>query len=229
MTGAVAGLVSEAPHDHRRVVPVTLHHAGAAVHEGVPVGVVVADGVLVGVALEVGLVHHVEAQLVAERVEGGVVGVVRRPNGVDVVEPHQPQVVQHVLDGHGFARVGVMVVAVHAEDADRETVHQQLPVAHLHPAQPDPLRLALDDTPAGIHQLGGEGVEPGRLRAPRFGPGKVPSRVRFGPAPASARPRVRPMLAGLLDALEGHRCIDLAAHPGAGGIVQFEPHRPALR
>ena len=212
--GPVAGLVAEAPHDHRRMVPVPLHHAGAAVHEGVPVGGVVADGVLVSVALDVGLVHDVEAQLVAERVERVVVRVVGRADRVDVVEAHKPQVVPHVLDGHGLAPVGVMVMAVHAEDPDRAAVHQQLPVAHLHPADSHPLRLDLDDAPVGAQQLGGQGVEPGRLRAPRLGLGEVPSRARLGSG-------------GVRVVLMGHGCLNDRSRRPAGGVVQLEPHRPA--
>ena len=154
MVGPVAGLVAERPHDDARMVPIALDHPRPAGHPCRSVPGVVAQAGVVGVALDVRLVDHVHAELVAQVEQPRVVGVVRAPHGGDVVAPHGEQVVAHVGDRHRLAAVGVVVVAVHAVDPDPLTVDEQVAVADLDAAEPDELGVNLDQRAVGVEQLG---------------------------------------------------------------------------
>ena len=134
VVAAVPALVAQAPEDDARVVAVALHHPCATLQPGGAVPRVLAQRRVVGVALDVGLVDHVHAELVAQVVERVVVRIVRRAHGSDVVRPHRQQVGTHVVHRHGLAAVRMVVVAVHPEHPDRLPVDQQLAIAHLHEA-----------------------------------------------------------------------------------------------
>jgi hypothetical protein len=102
------------------------------------------------VALDVGFVDHVHPELVAQVVEDGVIGVVARADGGDVVRPHGLQIGAHVVYGDGLAPVGVVVVAVDTEDPDRPAVDEQLPIDDLDPAQADSLCRGLGQAAVGV-------------------------------------------------------------------------------
>ncbi|KAJ0162855.1 hypothetical protein CTA2_3920 [Colletotrichum tanaceti] len=163
---AVKGLVAEGPHDDARVVLVALHQLDHAVEVGLaPLGALAGvlagqrerhglallvvgrlvdvlrarDGVVEAVALEVGLVHDPEAELVGELKEARVRGVVRAPQRVDVVVLHDEQVAPGVLERHGAAEPGVVLVSVDAPDADRHAVDRDEAVLELHLAEADVL------------------------------------------------------------------------------------------
>ena len=106
---------------------------------------VVADADVVCVALDVGLVDDVHAQLVAQVVEHAVVGVVARANGGDVVGAHRLQVVADVVGVDRLAAIGMVIVAVDAEDPDRLTVDEQLAIDDLDAAQTDAMCRCLDE------------------------------------------------------------------------------------
>ena len=216
MVRAVAALVAKAPQDHRRMVPVSLHHPGAPVDPCRPVRRIVTEAPVVGVALDVGLVHHIEAELVAQVVEGVVIGIVRRADRADVVGPHQRQVGPDVVDGDRLAPVRVVVVAVHSEDPDRPAVDQQLPVAHLDSPDAAVLSLNVGHESAGVDQFCDHRVPPRRLSAPRPGGGDIPVGGHL-----EAREPVGP---GVLvrDGL-----VNCCPHLPTGGVPQRGPHRPA--
>ena len=95
---AAAALVAQRPEDHGRMVLVPLDHADRPLHEGrVPVGDV-GEQAADAVRFEIGLVHQVDAVLVAQVVPARVVGIVRGPHGVDVVALHQLDVLDHPAD-----------------------------------------------------------------------------------------------------------------------------------
>mmetsp|Transcript_223 Transcript_223/g.565 ORF Transcript_223/g.565 Transcript_223/m.565 type:complete len:230 (-) Transcript_223:505-1194(-) len=102
---APSRLVADAPRDHARVVPVPRHHPRRAGHDGVAPREGGDEGPHRSgpVCLEIGLVHHVHAVGIAEGVEGGVVGIVRRPHGVEVVTLQDSDIFLHGRDGDGLA------------------------------------------------------------------------------------------------------------------------------
>ena len=148
---AAARLVAQAPHDHARVQLVALHEALGAVEVApLPAGVV-GEAVLPRgelahqgpVGLEVGLVDHVDAQLVAELQEVRVRRVVRGPDGIYVVVLAEKDVALGRLRRHGVARRGARVVVVDAVQLDRPTVHEKAPAVHARLAKAHALAHAL--------------------------------------------------------------------------------------
>ena len=132
---AVAGLVAQGPCDDGGVVDVAHDHALGAVEPGGGVAMVLAEGVVEVVRLGVGLVDHVEPQLVAEVEETRVVRVVRAADGVEVEPLHQHQVLAHGLDRERLGDVGVVVVAVDALNQHAAAVYQEVAVLDLDAAQ----------------------------------------------------------------------------------------------
>ena len=116
----VARFIAHRPNDYARVIAVAFDHALHAAQMGVqPIWIVAERAVQIvphAVRFDVGLVIHVQAVFVAQVVPVGVVGVVRRPHGVDVVGLHQSDVLEHGLARHHVPCFEVMLVAVDAFD-----------------------------------------------------------------------------------------------------------------
>jgi hypothetical protein len=146
-----AGLVAEREEEDAGVVLVALDHAADAldVRVGEVFGVRDALSVVrpVAVRLDVGLVLHVEAVLVAERVPALVVRVVARPHGVDVVTLHQDDVFDHHLARRHLPEVGVVLVPVDALDDRGAPVDENLPVPDLARAEAEPPRDDFEPAP----------------------------------------------------------------------------------
>mmetsp|Transcript_29326 Transcript_29326/g.84276 ORF Transcript_29326/g.84276 Transcript_29326/m.84276 type:complete len:516 (-) Transcript_29326:388-1935(-) len=134
MVDPVPRLVRERPKENARVVLVALNearhprHVGLAPKRVVPQGLVPLEAA--PMALDVRLAHDVQAVLVAQLVPKGVVGVVRAPDGVEVVGFHHPDVLQHRAPADDVPGVRVMLMAVDAADGERAAVQQE-------PALPD--------------------------------------------------------------------------------------------
>ena len=89
------GLISTGPNENRGVILVPLQHGAAPVHgAGLPLlpasrhvpGGIAGHHFLPGsVGLQIGLVNHIEAVLVAELVPPGLIGIMAGPHRVDVV------------------------------------------------------------------------------------------------------------------------------------------------
>ena len=145
---AVARLVAHRPDEHAGAVLVADDAALDAVeHHLFEHGVVGKQRELIlairavgrddAVHLDIGLVDDVEAQLVAQLVEAGRVGVMAGADGVDVVLLHQRQVAQHLVEGDRKAVDGRGIVAVRAAELDGRAVELDHPVFDVHGAQAD--------------------------------------------------------------------------------------------
>ena len=117
------------------------------------------------VALNIRLVHHIEAELIAHIIELFAVGVVAGAYGVDVCLFHQVKILLISEIGHGPAVIGVKIVTVNALDDD------------LLPVDVEHIAFDLGFAEADFYCLGGEYlsallehddelIEVGRLRAP---------------------------------------------------------------
>ena len=126
-----------------------------------------AEELVVGVALDVRLVDDVQAELVAQVEEPGVVRVVGAAHRVDVGPLHGHQVGAHVVDGDGLAPIGVVVVAVDALDRHGAPVDQQLAVPHLDPPEAGDLADHLDHLAVRVPERDQDGVAVGLLGRPR--------------------------------------------------------------
>ena len=179
---AVAALVAHAPEDHRGVVFIPLHRAPDAVHIGFLPGRIVGDhgggGAAVrnvsalpgdkAVGLQICLVHHIEAHLVAkvEEFRGG--RIMRGADAVDIQLLHFLKLrAQHLLALH-IALGGMGIVMVHALEDHRHAVDQQLTAGgYGYLPQPHPIGDILRLAP--YHH----GVEIGMLRIPQNGVGQI--------------------------------------------------------
>jgi hypothetical protein len=112
------------------------HRAGVA-------GVVAQRG-LPAVRLDVRLVDHVEAQLVAQVGEVLVVRGVGGAHRVQVVGLHEAQVGAGELARDGPAPLGIMLVVVDPVEHDRLAVDEQRAVGHLDRPEPGPECVHLD-------------------------------------------------------------------------------------
>ena len=166
MVAPEAGLVSERPEDHRRVVLVALKHSSRAVDVCLcPLGAVgelrprgvlypvpvpsVADAH--SVRLDVRLVADVNSVSVAEKGKARVVRVVRGSYHVDVVSLHDHQVALHVVERGRVTEQRVAVVAVDALRLDLPAVYVDDLVDDLDPAEA--YRNADDLTAAGEDEV----------------------------------------------------------------------------
>ena len=153
MNGAITRFVTERPHDDARVIAVAADHAGDARHDRVGVTRVVTQAGVPTVALDVRLVHYVEAQFIAQVEKPRVVGIVRTAHRVHVVLLHQHDVGTHVVNRHGLAALGMMVVPVDTTDHDPPTVDEEVAVDDLDPSEARSLLHALDNATTRIDQL----------------------------------------------------------------------------
>ena len=112
-----------------------------------------AEELVVGVALDVRLVDDVQAELVAQVEQPGVVRVVGAAQRVDVGPLHGHHVGPQVVDGDGRAPIGVVVVPVDALDRHGAPVDQQLAVPHLDPPEAGDLADHLDHLAAGFRSV----------------------------------------------------------------------------
>ncbi len=151
----------------RGVVLVPAGHAGDPLDPLRQVARVVAEEVDERVGLDVGLVDHVEAELVAQVEEGRVVGVVRRAHGVEAEPLHEDEVGPHALGRDDAAGLAVEVVAVDAADEYPPAVEEEVEADDLDPPEADPEVDLLDDGPGRRTEDDGERVEVRHLGRPR--------------------------------------------------------------
>jgi hypothetical protein len=95
------------------------------------------------VSLEIALVDHPQAVLVAQIEEVRVWRVVTTSHCVDVVPLHQQDILEHDLHRDGPALVGVKLVPVHTPEHDSATVDLQDAVLDGHGTEADLQRYPL--------------------------------------------------------------------------------------
>ena len=234
---AVPGLVAERPGDHARVVAIAQHHASAAFQDRPVVADVVAQRRLTGVGLDVGLVDHVQAVLVAQVVEQRIVRVVGAPDGVDMVLLHQLQIATHRGLVDGPAPVGIELVAIDPDDDHWFAVDQQLAVPHLDRPEPDALAAHVDHVAERRAERDDGPIERRALVVPRLDTGHVDPRRDDRPLPEHAGEQLGEHACGIptavfedrhrgmVDTGEAPGTVGLDAHvdcPSLGGVVAVE-------
>ena len=119
-------------------------------------------------ALHVGLGQHIDAVLVAEVVEVGVVGIVRGAHGVDVQTLHSYHIVQHLLLRDGAASEPAVVVAVDAMQDDALAVDEQGTIITDAHRTESHLQHAAVDYLIAMHECDAEVIEFRSLSRPRL-------------------------------------------------------------
>ena len=123
---AAAALVSERPDDHAGVVLVTVEDVADSEEYGAfPVRIITRNNVLFvllchvserpcAVSLHVRLVDHIEAEVVSQRINIGIVGIMTGSDRIDVVALHIDQVMPGLGKRDRTARDRTEFVAVNA-------------------------------------------------------------------------------------------------------------------
>ena len=156
---SAARFVAHRPTDDRRMVPVAYDHARDAFQKRRdPVGIVGQQSPH-AVRLDVRLVDDVQAVGIAEIIEIGIVGIVARAHGVEVILLHQADVGLDVGPGDRFARAGVVVVAVDAVEFHRNAVNKEFFAADLDFAKTHTDAPGLDDRALRVAERQHERIE----------------------------------------------------------------------
>ena len=180
---AAEGFVAAAPDEHAGMVLVALIGGCHTVEQyGEPLHAIAGqrvrkgpasahDGIPCAVRFHVVFVNDVQPQLVAQGVQGAVVGIMAGPHGVDVVAFHGQQVAPNHVRRHRAPRLRAEIMTVHAFEHDA-------PAVELHDAVP---QLEAPEAHALAHDLalhaclvgGGDEqvVQVRRFAAPQLGRG----------------------------------------------------------
>ena len=142
----VTRLVAQRPDDDRGVVEIPCHHAGRPLQKGVAPGGIPRQPPHRGhaVGLQIRLIHHIEAEPIAEAIKVGVVGIVGATHRVEVVPLHQQQIPLHGGAIDGIAPGGMVFMAVGTANEQRLPVDPQQAATDLHHPKAHIARLALD-------------------------------------------------------------------------------------
>ena len=181
-----ARLVAHRPHDHAGVVAVADHHTRHALHKGNDPFGTVAQAAAGMVRLDIGFVDYIETVLVAEIVEIGIVGIMRRAHGVESEPFHQCRILPHLLARDGLARRVAMVVAIDADQLHRHAVDQHAPALDTYVPEPDAAAPGLDHPAVFVGEGEYERIEVRGFRSPfvrRRNPGlqqRIPDVVALG-------------------------------------------------
>jgi hypothetical protein len=118
------------------------------------------------VGLQVRLVHHIEAEPVAQAIELGVIGIVGAAHRVEVVPLHQQQILLHVGRGHHVTRGGMVFMAIGTTNQQGLAVDPQQAATDLHRPKAHVMGLALEDASLLVQQGQGQAIEVRGLGAP---------------------------------------------------------------
>mmetsp|Transcript_91823 Transcript_91823/g.231705 ORF Transcript_91823/g.231705 Transcript_91823/m.231705 type:complete len:215 (+) Transcript_91823:804-1448(+) len=131
----VPGLVAQGPKQNAWMVPISLHHALSASHVSFAPGLIICQRVLRqeanAVALNVGLVDHIEAILIAQHVPKGVVWVVGAPHSVEVVRLHHLYICNHRLATDHVSCPCVMLNPIYSSNCELPSVEHHSTVSNL--------------------------------------------------------------------------------------------------
>ena len=116
--------------------------------------------------LNVGLVHHIKPQTVAQFIPTGYIGVMTGTHGIYIGLLHQQNILQHALFTHHTCRKRIVLVAVHPAEADGFTVDQQQAILHLHLAETHLRAHLLTSHPVAVVQTQIQAIQVRRFGCP---------------------------------------------------------------
>ena len=133
----VPRLVPQTPTDDAGVILIPNHHPLHPIEHRRCEGVLAAYHVVVPVALDIRLVDNVQAQLIRHLVEIGVIGIVRGPDGIEIILFHQSQILEDFIEADGLSTCGTMIVSIHSLNQQGLAVDQKLSVGDFDVAESD--------------------------------------------------------------------------------------------
>ena len=116
---AVAGFITERPHNHGRMVFLRMHLAADTVNIHRLPGRIIGDLTEIAdvgktVGFHIGFRHHKQAVNIAQFIKARIVRVMRCADGIDIVLLHQPQILLHPADTDSTAFLFIIIVTVDA-------------------------------------------------------------------------------------------------------------------
>ena len=168
---AAVGLIAAGPHDHGRVVFITLiggahtvQQQGSKLHmilrnDKFGTGLAAKKRIPAAVGFHVVLVHDIDSVLVAELVKRGLIRIVRGADGIDIMLLHGNDVKQQLLAVRNTARDGAEVVTVDTVKNKAFAIEQQDAVTDFHTAETQLLGNDLGDGAVSSEHFTGKAVE----------------------------------------------------------------------
>ena len=235
---AAEGFIPTAPDQHTGMVFVPLiqgihpvRQPGQVFHAVSRKGV--GDGMLsphdrfpYAMGFQVGFVNHIQAQLVTQRVEGALVGIMAGAHGVDVVALHGDKVAADGFLRDGTAGFGAEIMPVDLLENDAAAVETHYAILHFKAAEAHALTDHLHHKSLRVVHGQQKIVQAGRFAAPQLRPSDRQLEVRcFAAAPRLSQQGLsvhqRRMQGGILHPPAQHqRCIQHEGRIGTGVIQQ---------
>jgi hypothetical protein len=168
MVWTIAGLVPQGPDNHRGVVFVPDSHTAHPVGKGKEPAPIPAQMVIIAMAFDIRLINDIKTILIAQVIPDLIVGIVARPDRIDVMLFHEFHVLYHRCKAHGLAGPFIMLVPINPLNHHPFSIHQKLPIPDFHTAEPKPQARSFQNLALLIQQCCREGIEPGSLGGPEF-------------------------------------------------------------
>ena len=125
MDRPIAAFISQRPHDNAGMVLVPHDHALTPFKKSRRKIRIVAQVHEKSVGLDVGFVNHIEAVRIAQRIPQGIIGIMGRPNRIEIELLHQNNILHHILFCHGFSTGVTVVMPVDAFYKHRFAIDQE--------------------------------------------------------------------------------------------------------
>jgi len=136
------------------------------------------------VRLAIRLVHHIEAQLIAEIEKVRVVGVMRGPDRIYIMLLHQDEIATQTVSVMRFPVAIIVIVPIDTGDHYRSSIHAQLSSSHFNPAETDSLLHRFDNFALGVDEGNHQFVEVRRFGRPRSHGRECDGKLRPRPLPS---------------------------------------------
>ena len=156
--GTKARLVTQRPKNHARMMTVTHHHPCTARQPRCQKSLIITERGVVGVRFDICFTHHIQTMLVTQIKESRVIGVMARAHCIAVVSLHRQHISEHVVAGHCFATLWVMIVAIDATNRDALTIHPHFASFNANAPEPGDERSEFSLSDASLNQLDNQSI-----------------------------------------------------------------------
>ncbi len=145
MRRTMARFIAQRPDDDRRMVKITLHHAGDTLGKGANPERIVRQTVHRRHAMrfDIGLIHHIQTEAVTELIPVRMIRIMRGTHRIEVIALHQQHVLQHIFRTHRLPAFRMKFMPVGTTDQNRLAIDQQQAVFDFHTAETDITGLCL--------------------------------------------------------------------------------------
>ena len=136
MIRTASRLVTQRPHEHRRMVPVSYSHSYHSLHEWINPLRSVGQIASLMMSFKISLIHYVYTILIAQFIEIRVVRIVRCADCIEVITLHKQNVFEHLITCNGLSSGLAMVMAVYTNEFNRSVIHQNLITCYFNIPEP---------------------------------------------------------------------------------------------